>query len=103
LGASVLAGGIGVGFGALVRRQTGTIVTILLWLLIGEAVITAAGDASRFAPGRVVGAVVAAHIEGRHEALGVWAAVVVGVLYAAAFCAAGFLAVIASDVPTGGD
>jgi hypothetical protein len=103
VGASVLAGAIGVGFGALLRRQTGSIVTILLWLLIGESVITAAGDSARFAPGRVVGAVAAAHADGRHDILGVWAAVAVGLLYAAAFCSAGFLAVIGSDVPTGGD
>jgi ABC-2 type transport system permease protein len=103
LAASVVAGGIGVGLGALVRRQTGTVVAILLWLLIGEAVVTTAGDVARFAPGRVVGAVVAAHAEGTHDILGVWSAVVVGALYVVAFCAAGFLAVIGSDVPTSGD
>ena len=103
VGASVLAGGIGVGVGALLRRQTGAIVTILLWLLIGEGVITTAGDVSRFAPGHALGAVVAAHTEGSHDVLGVWAAVSVGVVYVVGFCAAGFLAVIGSDVPSGGD
>jgi ABC-2 type transport system permease protein len=102
-GASLLAGGIGVGVGALIRRQTGAVVTILLWLLIGESVITAAGDVARFAPGHAVGAVVAAHTNGSHDVLGVWAAVIVGLLYVALFCATGFLAVIGSDVPTGGD
>jgi ABC-2 type transport system permease protein len=103
VGASVLAGGIGVGVGALLRRQTGAIVTILLWLLIGEAVISTAGDVSRFAPGHALGAVVAAHTEGSRDVLGVWAAVSVGVVYLVGFCAAGFLAVIGSDVPSGGD
>ena len=103
VGASVLAGGIGVGVGALLRRQTGAIVTILLWLLIGEAVITTAGDVSRFAPGHALGAVVAAHTEGSHDVLGVWAALSVGVVYVVGFCAAGFLAVMGSDVPSGGD
>jgi ABC-2 type transport system permease protein len=104
VGASVLAGGIGVGVGALLRRQTGAIVAILLWLLIGEAVITTAGDdVARYAPGHALGAVVAAHTDGSRDVLGVWAAVSVGVLYLVGFCAAGFLAVMASDVPSGGD
>jgi hypothetical protein len=103
VGASVLAGGIGVGVGALLRRQTGAIVAILLWLLIGEAVITTLGDVSRFAPGHALGAVVAAHTEGSRDVLGVWGAVSVGLVYLVAFCAAGFLAVIGSDVPSGGD
>jgi len=103
VGASLLAGGIGVGLGALVRRQTATIVAILLWLLIGEGVITTAGDVARFAPGHALGAVVAAHVDGSRDVLGVWGAVSVGLLYVAAFCAAGFLVVLGSDVPSGGD
>jgi ABC-2 type transport system permease protein len=101
--ASVLAAGIGFGIGALLRRQTGSIVAILLWLLIGEGVISAAGDAARFAPGHALGAVVAAHADGSRDVLGVWAAAVVGLLYVAGFCAAGCLAVLGSDVPTSGD
>jgi ABC-2 type transport system permease protein len=103
VGASMLAGGIGVGIGALLRRQTGAIVAILLWLLIGEGVISAVGDASRFAPGHAVGAVVAAHEVGSRDMLGVWPAVVVGLLYAAIFCGAGFLVVLGSDAPSSGD
>ena len=102
-GASLLAAGIGVGIGALLRRQTGSIIAILLWLLIGEGVISAAGDSARFAPGHALGAVVAAHANGSRDVLGVWAATIVGLLYAAGFCAAGFLAVLGSDVPTSGD
>jgi ABC-2 type transport system permease protein len=103
VGASMLAGGIGVGIGALLRRQTGAIVAILLWLLIGEGVITAVGDASRFAPGHALGAVVAAHEVGSRDMLGVWSAVFVGLLYAAIFCGAGFLVVLGSDAPSSGD
>lgn len=103
VGASLLAAGIGVGLGALIRRQTGTIVLILLWLLIGEGIISAAGDAARFAPGRVIGAVVAAHRTGSGDVLGVWPATVVGLLYVVIFCSLGFLLVLGSDVPSRGD
>jgi ABC-2 type transport system permease protein len=103
IGASMLAGAIGVGIGALLRRQTGTVVTILLWLLIGEGVISAVGDAARFAPGHALGAVVGAHSNGTRDTLAVWPATVVGLIYVAAFCTLGFLAVLGSDVPSGGD
>jgi ABC-2 type transport system permease protein len=104
VGASMLAGGIGVGLGALIRRQTGTIVTILLWLLIGEAVLSAAGDAARFGPGHALGAVVAAHrTSNAGDMLAVWPAVIVGLLYVVIFCGLGFLAVAGSDVPSSGD
>ncbi len=104
VGASMLAGGIGVGLGALIRRQTGTIVMILLWLLIGEGVISAAGDSARFAPGHALGAVVAAHRTSTSgDMLAVWPAVIVGLVYVAIFCGVGFLAVAGSDVPSRGD
>lgn len=104
VGASMLAGGIGVGLGALIRRQTGTIITILLWLLIGEGVISTAGDSARFAPGHALGAVVAAHKSSESaDMLAVWPAVIVGLVYVAIFCGVGFLAVAGSDVPSRGD
>lgn len=103
LGASMLAAAIGVGIGALFRRQTAAIVTILLWLLIGEAVVGVAGDGARFAPGRVLGAVAAAHSNGVADRLGAWPAAVIGLLYATVFCAVGFLVVLGSDVPGSGD
>jgi ABC-type transport system involved in multi-copper enzyme maturation permease subunit len=103
VGASMLAAAIGIGIGALFRRQTAAIVTILLWLLIGEGVIGVIGDGARFAPGRALGAVAAAHSDGVADRLGAWPAAVLGLLYAAAFCAAGFLVVLSSDVPSSGD
>jgi hypothetical protein len=103
VGASMLAAGIGVGVGALFRRQTGAIIAILLWLLIGEGVISAVGDAARYAPGHALAAVVAAHSTGSGDMLGVWPAAVVGLVYLAVFCATGFLVVIGSDVPGSGD
>jgi ABC-2 type transport system permease protein len=103
VGASMLAAGVGVGVGAVFRRQTGAIIAILLWLLIGEGVISAVGDTARYAPGHALAAVVAAHSTGSGDMLGVWSAVAVGLLYVAVFCAAGFLIVIGSDVPGSGD
>jgi ABC-2 type transport system permease protein len=103
VGASMLAAGIGVGVGAVLRRQTGSIIAILLWLLIGEGVISAAGDVARFAPGHALGAVVTAHATGSRDMLGVWPAAVVGLVYVAIFCGAGFLIVLGSDAPTSGD
>jgi ABC-type multidrug transport system permease subunit len=47
--------------------------------------------------------VVTAHATGGGDMLGVWPAVVVGLLYAAIFCGAGFLVVSRSDAPTSGD
>lgn len=103
IGASLLAAGIGVGVGAVLRRQTGAIIAILLWLLIGEGVISAVGDAARFAPGHALGAVVTAHGTGTGDMLGVWPGAFVGLLYVAIFCGAGFLVVLGSDVPSSGD
>jgi len=103
VGASMLAAAIGIGIGALFRRQTAAIVTILLWLLIGEAVIGILGDRARFAPGRALGAVAVAHSQGVADRLGAWPAVVLGLLYATVFCAVGFLVVLGSDVPSSGD
>jgi len=103
IGASALGAAIGVGVGALLRRQTGAIVLILLWLLIGEAVIGAVGDAARFAPGHALGAVVSAHTDGTRDTLGVWPAVFTGVFYAAVFGLAGLFATLGSDVPSSGD
>jgi ABC-2 type transport system permease protein len=103
VGASMLAAAIGIGVGAVFRRQTASIVTILLWLLIGEGVIGIIGDDARFAPGRALGAVAVAHSQGVGDRLGAWPAAVIGLLYAAVFCAVGFLVVLGSDVPSSGD
>jgi ABC-2 type transport system permease protein len=102
LAAAALAAAIGTGLGALLRRQTATVVVILLWLLIGEAVLGALGHAARYSPGRVLAAIVAAHRQGTGSVLGLWPALAVAFLYALALCAAGALASVRSDVSTGG-
>lgn len=103
IGACLIAAAIGLGIGALLRKQTGAIVAVLLWLLIGEAVIGAVGDSARYAPGHALGAIVAAHADGSRDTLGVWPAVATGLFYAAVFCVAGLLATAGSDVPSSGD
>jgi len=103
VGASVLAAVIGVGLGALMRRQTATVTAILVWLLIGETAIGAIGDGARFAPGHALASVVSAHTNGGGNTLGIWAAAATAAVYAAIFVVAGGLAMIGSDVPSSGD
>jgi ABC-type transport system involved in multi-copper enzyme maturation permease subunit len=57
LGASALTGAIGVGFGSVVRRQTAAIVVALVWLLIGEPLLSVA-HVQQYAPGHAIAAVV---------------------------------------------
>jgi len=96
LAASALAAAIGVGFGALLRRQTGAIVLTLIWLLVGEPLLAVAGI-QRYAPGHVIAAVVDA---GRHsgELLHFWPGTLLALVYAAVLAAAGTFAVGRADV-----
>jgi ABC-2 type transport system permease protein len=96
LAAGALAGAIGAGLGALVRRQTAAIVVALVWLLVGEPLLAIA-KVQRYAPGHTVAAVVEA---GRHsgELLHFWPGVLLALGYAAAFAVAGAIAVTRSDV-----
>ncbi len=101
--ASALGAAIGLGLGAVLRRQTATIVVVLLWLLIGENIVSLSARAARYAPGHVVAAVVSAHGHGSRDALAFVAAVAVAVVYAAVLCILGGLVVLGSDVPSSGD
>jgi ABC-2 type transport system permease protein len=96
--ASVLAGAIGLGFGAVLRRQTASIVLIMVWLLIGEAAIGVIGDAARYAPGHAIASVLAAHREGTNALLGVWAGVATALVYVVVLGGLGLLVVVRSDV-----
>jgi hypothetical protein len=102
IAASALAAAAGVGLAGVLRRQTATIVSILLWLLIGENVVAVSANAARYAPGHVFGALVAAHTERTPDALAVWPAALVALIYTAIFATAGLLAVLGSDAPTQG-
>jgi ABC-2 type transport system permease protein len=103
LPAAALAAAIGVGAGALLRRQGATVALILVWLLIGEAAVGAIGDNARFAPGHALAAVVAAHSRGSTNTLGIWAGVATALVYAIVFVAAGFALANRADVPAAGD
>lgn len=103
IAAAVLAAATGLGLGAIVRRQTGAIVIALLWLLIGENIVSLIPGAARFAPGHVFGAIVSAHAHGSHDTLAVWPALLIGVVYAAFFWTLGALVVLGSDVPSSGN
>jgi ABC-type transport system involved in multi-copper enzyme maturation permease subunit len=96
LAAGAIGGVIGVGLGALLRRQTAGIVLALLWLLVGEPVLAISG-AQRFAPGHAIGAVADA---GSHSSdmLAFWPGLLLALGYAAAFGAVGTIAVARSDV-----
>ncbi|MFL5035516.1 MAG: ABC transporter permease [Microvirga sp.] len=99
IAASALAAVVGLGLGGIIRRQTATIVIILLWLLIGENVISVT-DSARYAPGHVFGAIVAAHAHGTSDTLAVWSAAAAALVYGAIFAAAGLIAIATSDVPS---
>jgi ABC-2 type transport system permease protein len=96
IGAAAITGALGVGFGALVRRQTAAVVVALVWLLVGEPLLAIAGI-ERFAPGHVVASVVEAGMQGSNL-LGFWAGLAVLLAYVVVFGALGTLAVERSDV-----
>ena len=96
LAAAAIAAAIGVGFGALLRRQTGGIVLALIWLLVGEPLLAVAGI-QRYAPGHAIAAVANA---GRRseELLRFWPGVLVALGYAAVLAVAAAFAVGRADV-----
>jgi ABC-2 type transport system permease protein len=96
LAAAALSGALGVGLGALLRRQTAAIVLTLIWLLIAEPVLAVAG-VEAYAPGHAIAAVVAAG-GGGGNLLGVWAGLLLSLGYVAGFGAAGTYAVVRADV-----
>lgn len=96
LGAGALAAVLGVGLGALLQRQTASIVLALIWLLVGEPVLGIAG-VQEYAPGHSIAAVALAR-SGGGELLTFWHGLLIALGYAGAFAAAGVVAVGRSDV-----
>jgi ABC-type transport system involved in multi-copper enzyme maturation permease subunit len=96
LGAGALAAAIGVGLGAFLRRQTAAIVLALIWLLVGEPVLSIAGG-QEYAPGHAVAAVAVAG-ERSSELLAFWPGLLVALVYVVVLAAAGVVAVDRSDV-----
>jgi hypothetical protein len=93
--AAALWAAIGLGIGALVRNQVGTLVGLCAWILLVENLIAFDPGTSRFAPG-VAGLALA----GKTGAgfLAPAAAALLLVLYAAAVSAAGWLATLHRDI-----
>jgi ABC-2 type transport system permease protein len=96
LGAGALAAALGVGLGALLRRQTAGIVLALIWLLVGEPVLAIAGI-QEYAPGHAIAAVAVAG-SSSSELLALWPGLLVALGYVGAFAVAGGFAVDRSDV-----
>jgi ABC-2 type transport system permease protein len=96
LGAGALAAALGVGLGALLRRQTAAIVLALIWLLVGEPVLGAAG-VQEYAPGHAIAAVAVAR-DRSSELLALWPGLLVALAYVVGLAAAGAVAVNRSDV-----
>ena len=96
LGAGALAAVLGVGLGAVLRRQTAAIVIALVWLLVGEPVLSIAGI-QEYAPGHAFAAVAVAG-ERSSELLGLWPGLLVALVYGIAFAGAGAVAMERTDV-----
>jgi ABC-2 type transport system permease protein len=94
--AAATTGALGVGLGAAARRQTAAIVVALVWLLVGEPLLSIAG-VQQYAPGHAVAAVVEAGGQSS-DVLGFWAGLAVVLGYVAVFGTLGTLAVTRSDV-----
>ena len=96
LGAGALAAAIGVGLGALLRRQTAAIVLALIWLLVGEPVLAITG-VQEYAPGHAIAAVSVGGTD-TTELLGFGPGLLVALGYTAVFALAGAVVVARSDV-----
>jgi ABC-2 type transport system permease protein len=96
LGAGALAAVVGVGIGALFRRQTAAIVLALIWLLVGEPVLSIA-RVQEYAPGHAIAAVAVAGTP-TSELLDFWPGLLVTLAYAAVFAVAGAVSVDRADV-----
>ncbi len=95
--ASALWAVIGVGVGALVRHQVAAILGGVLWILIGDDVVSGAlKGAGKFFPGQAANAL--AHLP-RADLLGAWAGGLVFALYAVLLVSFGSMAMSRRDVP----
>src|SRR6266511_32358 len=86
---------IGLGVGALVRNQVGTVVGLSAWMLLVENLIAVDAGASRFTPGAAAFGLAGMPAD---NLLGPAAAALLLVLYAAATSAAGWIATLRRDV-----
>jgi len=95
--AGVVAAAVGVGLGALLRRQTAAIVLALIWLLVGEPLL-AIGGAQPYAPGHTIAAVALGAGRSSGELLRFWPGTLLALFYAAVLSLVGTWMVNRSDV-----
>lgn len=96
IGAAAITGALGVGLGALVRRQTAAIVIALVWLLVAEPLLAIA-NVHKYAPGHAVAAVVEAGANGS-DVLSFWPGLALALAYTAGFVIVGGAVVKRADV-----
>jgi ABC-2 type transport system permease protein len=96
IGAAAITGALGVGLGAVVRRQTATVVIALVWLLVAEPLLAIAGI-QKYAPGHVVAAVVEAGTQGS-SVLSFWPGLGLALAYTAVVGVAGTAVIKRADV-----
>ena len=94
--AAAITGAIGVGFGLLVRRQTGAIVIAFVWLLVVEPLLALA-NIQEYAPGHTIASVVEAGTQSA-DLLGFGAGLLLALGYAAAFALVGAVVLARTDV-----
>ena len=96
--AAPLAGALGVGFGAVVRSQGSGIGISLVWLLIGENIVTVMSQSvAKYTPGRAFAALASGE-NGHHDLLNMGAGGLVAGVWTAVFVAAGLLVFLGRDV-----
>jgi ABC-2 type transport system permease protein len=96
IGAAAITGALGVGLGAVLRRQTAAVVLALVWLLVAEPLLAIAGI-HKYAPGHAVAAVVEAGANGS-DVLSFWPGLALALAYAAGFAVVGGALVKKADV-----
>jgi ABC-type transport system involved in multi-copper enzyme maturation permease subunit len=96
IGAGAITGALGVGLGAVLRRQTAAVVLALVWLLVAEPLL-AIGHVQKYAPGHAVAAVVEAGANGS-DVLSFWPGLALALAYTAGFAILGGVVVKRADV-----
>jgi ABC-2 type transport system permease protein len=96
IGAAALTGALGVGLGAVLRRQTAAVVLALVWLLVAEPLLAIAG-VNKYAPGHAVAAVVEAGANGS-DVLNFWPGLALALAYTVGLAVVGAVVVERTDV-----
>jgi ABC-2 type transport system permease protein len=94
-----LVGALGVGFGAVVGAQGPAIAISLVWLLIGESIVTVlSSSAARYTPAKAFAALASGSRHGAGDLLGIGGGGLASALWTGIFLAAGLLTLLGRDV-----